>query len=229
VDELRNRYPWPSEMPNVPVDPHGWFGWCHEEVLGHMCGPETKLILELGSWLGKSTRWILGRCPNATVIAVDHWKGSPEIEADDKEAGSKEPTLYETFLANCWEYRDRLIPMRTETTRAMPELVALGIKPELVFIDASHTYEDVKADLTLSSTSFPGARLCGDDYGGKWTGVKKAVDELCANIGMRVYHVEQAWSIVPTDSVDPELSQAPPNYLTIEDYLNRNKGPENEA
>jgi len=42
---------------------------------------ETRCVLELGSWLGKSTRFIVERAPNAYIFAVDLWSNE-HIRAD---------------------------------------------------------------------------------------------------------------------------------------------------
>jgi hypothetical protein len=56
---------------------------------------------------------------------------------------------------------------------------------DFVYIDAAHDYESVKADIRewLPKVK-PGGYICGHDYGGEYTGVKKAVDEM---FGGRVY------------------------------------------
>jgi len=54
----------------------------------------------------------------------------------------------------------------------------MGITPDAIYIDANHTYKDVKAEIEISIELFPNAILFGDDI--SWGGVKKAVIE-CAN------------------------------------------------
>jgi hypothetical protein len=207
INDFKLKYPWPDAIPEVKVDGHGWFGWCHQEVLDHLLGSDVKLILELGSWLGKSTRWFCRKCPQATIITVDHWLGTPEISADDEEAGKKVSTLYETFLINCWKYKNQIIPIRKTTSEAISELATNGIIPDLIYIDASHNYEDVKLDLCMCHSNFPKAQLCGDDYGGKWQGVKKAVDQTSEITNRKIYSVEHAWAIVPAEFIIPECKR----------------------
>lgn len=49
----------------------------------------------------------------------------------------------------------------------------MGIVPDAIYIDANHTYKDVKSEIDLSLKLFPNVILFGDDI--NWSGVKKAV------------------------------------------------------
>jgi hypothetical protein len=63
----------------------------------------------------------------------------------------------------------------------------------IVYIDASHEYEDVKKDV---QSWYPkvkkGGFICGDDYTRGWPGVVKAVDELLGE-GVKVIGNQQWW------------------------------------
>lgn len=53
---------------------------------------------------------------------------------------------------------------------------------DFVYIDANHTYENVKADILAWRPKVkPGGVICGHDYCDECEGVKKAVDELLPN------------------------------------------------
>jgi len=197
IEELARRYPWPETKPDLPFDGQGWFGWCHKAMMDVVLPKDYGVtVIELGSWLGLSTRFILSSATTATVLAIDHWRGDESILKDaDEETKNKMPVLYETFLSNCWKYKDRLVPMRTTTIEGLREIKALGIKPSFIFLDASHQYEDVKEDMDEIWRLYPDVRLGGDDYGGKWEGVKKAVDEFASRAGRVVCLAEHAWTI----------------------------------
>lgn len=58
LDDLRHRYPWPTERPDVPEkrtakgEIFGWFHGENRHVLKTLLTPETKLVVELGcSWV----------------------------------------------------------------------------------------------------------------------------------------------------------------------------------
>ena len=71
-----------GEKPSVAENRHGWFYLPHKVIMAALMGPHTKCVLELGSWLGKSTTFICERAPNAHVFAIDLWSNEFVI-ADD--------------------------------------------------------------------------------------------------------------------------------------------------
>jgi hypothetical protein len=168
LEDLKKAYPFPEAEPTVPASDHGWFEPENERLLAGALGPHTRVVLELGSWLGKSTRFIARSAPNATVIAVDHWLGSEEHVGNPVL-----PVLYDTFLKNCWAFRDRIVPLRTSTIPGMGLVREHGVEPDLVYVDAGHDYASAKEDILTALDLFPGALLCGDDF--LWPGVCKAV------------------------------------------------------
>lgn len=164
---------------NVP----GWFDDAFREfyadVLGTL-GPGSR-VCEVGAWLGRSTAFLAVEAkPGTEIYVVDTWDGSPdEPEHMENIRGHGEP-LYQRFLTNMARggVLGRLCPIRMESTRAA------GLFPDgyfdLVFIDAQHSYEAVKADvLTWRPKVKAGGILAGHDYGRGHPGVMAAVDELC--------------------------------------------------
>jgi hypothetical protein len=193
IEELFN---WPEEKPNIPVDDHGWF--TNQSTLEKFLKTDTKIVVELGSWLGSSTRFILERAPNATVIAIDHWSnnikdygngGSTDASSDD--GIEKIETLWETFLVNCWDFKKRLYPIRAYTQNGLKKLKDYNIIADVVYIDASHSYEDVLADITLSRKLWPKAQIVGDDY--FWESVRRAVHDYAEKNGFIVRAEENCW------------------------------------
>lgn len=190
---LKARYPWPERIPDVPPDGHGWFQSSNARVLSRYLGPETRLVVELGSWLGMSSRFILEHAPAATLVAIDHWQGSPEHHRPERtDVRDKLPRLYETFLRNGWPWRDRLVPMRTTTAAGMRELAALGLAPELIYVDAGHDLRGVLIDLRTAIALFPQARLVGDDYA-TFPGVRDGVRRVARARRMRLEVDENVW------------------------------------
>jgi len=175
LDELRQQYPWPQEKPSVPEQlEKGWF--CEENQVflrSAICRKDPCVILELGSWMGMPTRFLcdISRS-DAIVIAIDHWEGSDEHRANPEWA-KELPTLYSTFLVNCWKYQKKLVPMKESTLPGMKKLSSMGIKPSVIYLDAAHDMESVSNDLATCLKNFPDAIVIGDDW--SWDSVREGV------------------------------------------------------
>lgn len=203
---------WPRSKPRAAAFMHGWFLETHLRVFEALLKRrEVTTILELGSWYGASTQWLAERCPEATVYAVDLWDDDfilTELGDHYSTMGFaklkrmlRDHPLWETFLTNLWDLRDRVVPLRTTTTEGMRELKAAGVKPDLIYIDADHHYDAVKKDLESALDYFPEATVVGDDYG-HYDDVKRAVTEV-ARAHSKVVHVDQnhCWAYAAIDSV----------------------------
>lgn len=186
---------WPTEKPNVAPDSSSMFGNHHQ--LDKILNEHFKLIVELGSWLGASTRFILNKAPNAIVIAIDHWRGSQE-HLHNPSLIPKLNTLYETFIVNCWAYKNRLIPFRTTTIQGLIKISELELYPDLIYVDASHDYDSVTNDLETIYQLFPNTILCGDDW--QWGAkenfpVRRAVIDFAQKYTLKVESDTNFWII----------------------------------
>lgn len=206
---LQRLYPWPADPPDVPDDPQGFFDAENQRSLSRAFSlvPHTApLVLELGTWKGKSARWMLETYPGARVICVDLW--TPDVTY--KDFGSKwawlaqEPHLYETAQRNLWPFRDRSALVKARTVDGIAHVAACGAVPDVVYIDAGHTYEDVKADLAGTLQHWPAARpdrtdqgtvILGDDFNQE--PVRRAVEELAPGARCVVADERSVWRLVP--------------------------------
>lgn len=193
LDRLRSMYPWPEEKPKVSERAIRIPGWGQPEALfEESLSDRTRLVVELGSWLGQSSRFILDRAPNATIICVDHWNGSPEHVERESDVLS---TLYDAFLSLCWELRDRIIPIRATTSGGLKIIASFGLTPDLIYVDASHDYDDVKADIDLSHRLFPTSTLIGDDYA-NFVDVRRAVAHFVRDNNRIVRVIGRGWKLI---------------------------------
>ncbi len=193
LTRLRSEHPWPAVRPRVnPEREHGWFREAIRDLLARHLSDQTRLVLELGSWLGLSTRFILQAAPAADVIAIDHWRGSAE-HLNIPDAAKLLPHLYETFLVNCWESQDRLLPLRMGTIDGLRLIFERGLAPDVIYLDADHSYEAVKADLETCLDLFPEAILIGDDW--DWTSVRQAVEDVCGTRKIDVHVWGAGWAV----------------------------------
>ncbi len=166
IGRLRERHPWPAEMPGVPEDWHGWLSGDTAAMLCSHLTPETRLVVECGSWLGMSARAIVQSAPRAILICCDHWKGSSEHQpgTSNRDWSRRLPTLFETFVRNMWPWRERIVPLRADTLEGLAEIHAAGLSPDLVYLDSEHTWDRVGRELAFCTGHWPSAVLVGDDY-----------------------------------------------------------------
>lgn len=111
------------------------------------------------------------------------------------------PTLYETFLDLCGDYRHRMVPLRMSTLDGLRVVAEHGFQPDLIYVDAEHSYEAVTADIEMSRDLFPNAVIVGDDY--DWPGIAAAVVEAGQRHHMKVElagvkELGRAWRLAAT-------------------------------
>jgi hypothetical protein len=129
-------------------------------------------IIEVGCNWGGTTR-LFAQCARK-VYAVDWFRGDDAIGLCDP------VVLKQQFCENTAEAMNagRIGLYATDTLTAAEEMRADGIKADLIFIDADHSYEgcrdDIRAYLPLLA---PGGVLCGHDVG-VYEGVTEAVNEI---------------------------------------------------
>lgn len=152
------------EYPESGID--GWMtpietNWLYKTAKAH------EKIVEVGSWKGRSTHALLNG-NSGTVTAVDTWKGS-----QDPRDGTHGVDTFDEFITNCGAF-ENLVVLRKPSVEAAKDFEDKSI--DMVFIDAGHTYEELKEDIAvwLPKTK---TLICGHDYSDKWPGVMKAVDE----------------------------------------------------
>jgi SAM-dependent methyltransferase len=156
-------------------------GWMSEpEIAWLKAHAATRFaIAEVGCWMGTTTRE-LAAVARGKVFAIDTWQGSAEHQKMLEGLGSD--WLYQQFLANVQDCGN-IVPVRMPSVKAAACLKDLGTSLEMVFIDAAHDYENVKADiLAWRELLGPKGLLCGHDFDAGRTGVVQAVRELVGDI-----------------------------------------------
>jgi len=140
--------------------------------------PADKAIVELGSFKGKSTCYIASGAQmglGAPVYAVDAWDMPQNIKGKHDFTA---PSVREKFYD------------QTDSLGLSQSIIAMqGLSAEvgkafrgsvgMLFIDASHEYEDVRDDFRAWLPHLViGAVVVFDDYGRRNPGVRRFVDEL---------------------------------------------------
>jgi len=197
--QLASRYPWPQVCPKNPFDRRGWFADTHREALLRFLPKRPALILEIGSLLGASLRFMMEIRPGSFFISVD-----PFSIARHGPAGIRVHDFRDNFYVNCWNYRDRLIAVPKESADALPELGELGVRPDAVYIDGQHNYAAVMRDARLTLSLNRDALLIGDDYSDPESvkcGLQLAVKQLAQETGRELQTVDgHVWILEPRAS-----------------------------
>ncbi|MBM3256668.1 MAG: class I SAM-dependent methyltransferase, partial [Candidatus Moranbacteria bacterium] len=104
---------------------------------------DPAIIVEIGSYKGKSTIWLSGGLKNnrnAKLYAVDSHQGSPEFIGEYKKINT-----HKEFKKNIERagFAKIVIPIRKSSLQAAK---AVAEKIDILFIDGSHTYAAVRND-----------------------------------------------------------------------------------
>lgn len=173
----------------LPFDGHGWFA--NANSLDQIIQKNKPIVaIEVGSWLGASTRFIAERV--AKVYAVDTWCGSPleAVHMNDPRL----PHLYQQFLSNTIHagLTDRIIPIRMNSLEAAK---ALRGKVDLIYLDAAHDTNSVIADILAWYPHLrKGGVMCGDDW--SWPTVREAVVHCSRVLNKKIDARDHFWSFV---------------------------------
>jgi hypothetical protein len=190
---------------------NGWMepvelGWLAEQAQLH------SRIVEIGSFMGRSTRALADNTAG-WVVAFDSWRGPRDVfvysespfELGERQVKAGEPVsiydlvgpaggekLFATFKENLADLlaagKVRILQGDHSDESIIPVEFLQGTdaeKPDMVFIDGDHNYENCKRDILIwRSRLAEGGLLCGHDI--DWDGVLDAVQELVPK-----------WEVVP--------------------------------
>lgn len=155
----------------------GWFSFpnFYKKIVERF--PNGKFV-EVGTWYGKSAAFmiveIINSNKNIEFYCVDEWTGI--IEYSPNSSVELNENFYNIFLNNLKRVDGKFIPIKSKSNIAASKFEDKSL--DFVFIDASHDYGSVKADILAWYPKVKkGGILSGHDYPG-FEGVRKAVDEF---------------------------------------------------
>ena len=202
---------WPSVYANVSLRPNDVHGWGIDHLLYKkmVSVMAPKVVVEVGVWKGATTisfaEQLKRQGNGGTVIAVDTWLGAVEFwtrfintPERDLQFVNGYPSVYYTFLSNVLrhEVQDFVVPLPSPSTMAAQILTTKGIRADIIHVDGSHEYADVKSDLyTWWKLVADDGVLFGDDYTRHWPGLRRAVDEFTNETGARMHTRGGKWLI----------------------------------
>lgn len=159
--------------------------------------PDDSIFIEVGVWKGKSISYAIVESikqnKNFKFYAVDTFKGSPGEEAVN-DYTVRNGTLYDVYMKNIEPIQDFLTTIKEESVKASEIFKDKTV--DFVFIDASHKYKNVKADILawlpkIKKGGFIGGHDYVNDRNHPDYGVTKAVHEIIGKNNITVYN--QDW------------------------------------
>lgn len=139
-----------------------WFGEASQEALAGLVREVERvpgLLVEFGSWEGRSTCAMARAAYPRTVCAVDTWQGSPG-EISSTLAAKRD--VFAQWQANVRQWTKGNV---TPYVMGWREFMASEAAPiALAFIDAEHTYTEVVENIAAVLPYIQsGGIICGDD------------------------------------------------------------------
>lgn len=176
----------------------GWFDFQNHYTNMVNQAQDGAHFVEVGTWKGTSAAYMAVEIVNSgkkiRFDCVDTWKGSDE-DWHKQDHHVQQGTLYEHFLDNMKPVEGFYNPVRLTSVEAAAQYENRSL--DFVFIDAGHTYEDVKADIIAWLPKVKkGGWIGGHDY--PWCeGIRRACKELLPG------HVPDPSWHVAEDRYDP--------------------------
>lgn len=197
---LHKEDPYKGFFPAHEIDLHGWGG--HSEVFFETIEtikPET--IVEVGSWKGLSASVMAKKIQemnlDCELVCVDTWLGATEFWENHNDKNRYEslnlqngyPSVYYQFLTNMKELglSEIVTPFPQTSTNAARFFKRKNLSAQLIWIDASHEFEDVLQDISSWWEVLDvGGIMFGDDYCEYWSGVIDAVNMFAENHDLEI-------------------------------------------
>ena len=132
---------------------YGWFShgdsglyeWAAQKF------PDGSIFVEVGGFHGRSTlsmvEYLIKYKKKIDFFCVDHFKGSIEHQAGNANEDHcvVNNTLYQEYCKNIEPYKEYIQTMKMSSEEALLQFEDNSV--DLVYIDASHEYENVTKDL----------------------------------------------------------------------------------
>jgi len=144
-----------------------------------------KTIIEVGTWKGASAIKMAKLFKGDVIYCVDTWLGAEEFytthaDTQERDLISKYgyPQIYYQFISNVIHenVQDKIVTIVNTSDIGYKIFKHKGIKADLIYIDGSHEYHNVKRDIeNYTQLLNPGGIIFGDDFG--WLDVSNAVKD----------------------------------------------------
>jgi hypothetical protein len=166
-----------AQIPGWSSDIEPWYQQLAHEL------PNGATFVEVGTLLGRSVACLGTLRPDLDLWAIDSWGDECARGEHIDPVVAAHGGLWPAFLA-CMHLHAPDVLGRLHVVRARSTSVRLTQPADVVFIDAAHDYDNVRADIVHWSPQVKiGGMLCGHDYEPNHTDVVRAVDECVGKPG----------------------------------------------
>ena len=161
-------------------------------------------LLELGSFVGDSTRIFIEEISPSQVVCVDPW--NQLMPGYDVEGNNVLAAFQKNVLPVAQERRCELYAVPKTSDEFFASVTDCNDSFDLVYIDAIHTYEAVMSDIRGSLPMLKaGGTLAGHDYSPRHhPGVVEAANQAHGELDGRFYKLEvfadTTWALIPKGS-----------------------------
>jgi hypothetical protein len=194
LNDLSAAHPWPDSRPEVeispavqPPDPS------LRRALEGTVPATARLVVEVGGGTGRSTRFLADLAPQATIATINQWhRAGREMETETPSSPQ------DVFLAESWDYRERIIPIRAKSVDGLRRVADAGLQADVVALVSLAEDEDFAEVLTTALDLFPRSAVVG---AGDRPGSRELVEELIAARRLRSDSFGKAWRIARPDLI----------------------------
>jgi hypothetical protein len=143
--------------------------------------------LEIGSWEGLSSYFILSQMPLAHLTCVDTWKGADEHRDENVVPSDLVAHIEDAFDKNLYIFRSRLTKYRGSSFSFFNNEDSVRCKFDFIYIDGSHYCDDVIIDAIKSFEILKvGGVMIFDDYLWRYYKAKKENPASAINLFLRL-------------------------------------------
>lgn len=181
----------------------GWFDFQDIYDMSVEKAIDGDKFLEVGCFMGKSTSYLLQKIAESgkkiSVYVIDIFEPECVHHNDLIMEVGKGKSLYEIFSENiaAFNFPERIGPYCSRGRSDEMYKKWNDNTFQMIFIDAAHDYESVKADLNNFYPKLrPGGIFAGHDYGEKSCGVGQAVDEFVKENNLKLDVMTASWVLI---------------------------------
>ncbi len=153
-----------------------------------------KKFAEIGVWKSSTAKRLLVGAGDIIeeYWAVDPWELMPDGSKSQKKRTKEHWVEYHKFACALMLDYPQLKVVKLSSEEAV-KFIPDGYF-DMVYIDAIHDFEHMYEDIGFWLPKVrKGGLISGHDYGGKWVGVKEAVDRWFGEGNVKVWEVDEVW------------------------------------